>query len=457
MPKKKNNKPQREMTKRQLSHWQKQHRLQRIVTVLGIVVVVAILATVGTGLYMNKYKPYHAVVLKVGNKEYTMDYYINMLAYYGTLYGSPQMIPYLGDTVVRDIAQNQLIVEAAANDLGITVSDDEVNQEIKKENLSSDQTRIDAIRAKLVIQKLQNDYFDKQVPDTAEQRNVQAMFLASQSQVEAVKARLNAGEDFSDLAAQLSLEKTSVDNRGDFGWVPQGVLSAILNKGNSNTPLTDKVLDNQVFNKNTSVDSLTSVEDKDQQKNMGYWLVEVTDTRTVNATPSPASTATPSPTSASSSTQKHVLTMLLGSEQQVNDIKAKLEQGGKGNDWATLAKANSTGSKASSGGDWGFVSKGTLPEAVDQLVFPSDSGQALAVNTISNPVPDTTQSTKGGFWLVKVNGIENKTITDSDRTILAQNLLNDWINKVWTDHQSEVHNLLTQQQKSFAIAQAEKR
>ena len=189
---------------------------------------------------------------------------------------------------------------------------------------------------------------------------MQAMFLESQSQVDAVKARLDKGENFSDIAAQLSLEKTSKDNKGNFGWVPKGVLSTILNKGNGNTAIADNVLDNQVFDPNTTADSLTSVEDKDQVKDLGYWLVEVTETRTVNATlphlPHTPS-ATPAPTTI---TQAHVLTMLLGSEQQANDIKAKLEQGGEGNDWATLAKANSLDNKASSGGDWGFVSKGII-------------------------------------------------------------------------------------------------
>ena len=115
-----------------MSHWQRESRLQRIMMLAGIVVIVAILAVVGTGLYMNKYKPYHVTVIKVGNTEYSMDYYINMLAYYGTLYGSPQMIQYLGDSVVQAIEQNQMIVQEAAK-LGITVSDDEVKQEIQKE------------------------------------------------------------------------------------------------------------------------------------------------------------------------------------------------------------------------------------------------------------------------------------------------------------------------------------
>ena len=53
---------------------------------------------------------------------------------------------------------------------------------------------------------------------------------------------------------------------------------------------------------------------------------------------------------------------------------------------------------------------------------------------------------------MQVNGIETQKIEDSNRTILAQNLLNDWANKVWTDNQSTVQNLLTDDQKAFAIS-----
>ena len=146
MPKKKVNQPQREMTKRQLSHWQRENRRQRIILLSGIILIVAILAVVGTGLFMNQYKPYHVTVVKVEDTEYSMDYYINMLAYTGIQYGSPDMIPYFADTVPESIAQNQIYVEEAAK-FGITVSDSEVQKYLKDNQLSSEQTRIDAVRA----------------------------------------------------------------------------------------------------------------------------------------------------------------------------------------------------------------------------------------------------------------------------------------------------------------------
>ena len=134
-------------------------------------------------------------------------------------------------------------------------------------------------------------------------------------------------------------------------------------------------MENYVFAANTSIEGLSSVEDKVQLKDLGYWLVKVTETRTVNATPTATSTpsGTPAPTT---TTEAHVYTMLLRSKQQADDIKAKLEQGGEGNDWASLAKANSLDDKASSGGDRGFVSKGKIEDALNKVIFPDDASQA---------------------------------------------------------------------------------
>ncbi|MBP1708191.1 MAG: hypothetical protein H6Q39_1915, partial [Chloroflexi bacterium] len=144
MPKKKTERPQREVTKRQLTHWQRESRLQRFTLIGGIIVVVAILAVVGTGLFMNKFKPLHEVVVKVEtsqkvgsaatpvvvNTEYDMDYFISTLMYYGNGYYSSglnqiqgytydQYLSNIADSVAQQIGKNKLYTQEAAN-LGFT-------------------------------------------------------------------------------------------------------------------------------------------------------------------------------------------------------------------------------------------------------------------------------------------------------------------------------------------------
>ena len=460
------------MTKRALSHWQKENRIQRISLIAGAVIIVAVLIIVGTGVYAERYRPLQATVIKVGDQEYSEDYYINALNFYGsTSYSTFSQYMSYGDYisqltsyVAQQIEQNQLIIEGAAKlDPPITASDDEVNKSITDQNVKSNSAVVDIIRAQLVKDKVQTEYVDKVlVPQTAEQRAVLAMFLESPSQVSEAKARLDAGESFNDVAASLSSEKNSRDKNGDFGWVPKGVLPSILSS--ANTTLEDKV-----FSSDTGVNQLTEVEDSNQSKDIGYWLLTVTETRdvTTTVTPTPTATGTPTPTptpTTAITTEKHLKVMLLPNKEKAAEIKTKLEAGGEGNDWATLANANSSyndpDTSTVNGGDLGFFSKDslTLGSAVKDVLFPEDVTKALGINKVSDPVADTSRTTNGGVWLFKITGIEaNKTVEGDNRKILVEIQLNSWLEKQWNDNQDRLAVTLTDVQTQYAVNKAVER
>ncbi len=86
MAKKKAEKPKHELTKRQLSRWQQQKRRQRFILSSGILVIVAVLAVVGIGVYNQwytpEYKPLHETVIEVNDTKFDMNYYIKMLKFY---------------------------------------------------------------------------------------------------------------------------------------------------------------------------------------------------------------------------------------------------------------------------------------------------------------------------------------------------------------------------------------
>lgn len=452
---KKSDRPKREMTKRQLSHWQRENRIQRIAMLAGAVVILAVLVMVGTGIYLGRYKPLNAVVIKVGDKEYNLDYYIDMLVLYGLTTGT-EYIPYVTDIAVQQIEQNELVIrEAAKEPYSITVSDEEVNKTIAERKYPAKPAIIDAVRAELVLDKLKNEYFDKKiVPQTAEQRAVLAMFLESQSQVDAVKARLEKGESFGDIATELSRENNSKSKGGDFGWVPRGVLPYILGD-TSNT-----VLEDEVFAPDTQVNVLTQVEDTKQAKNIGYWLIKITETRDVTSTvtPTPTGTETPEPTT-ETTRQVHLFAMLLKSEEEALQIKARLEAG---EDFATLANEFSQYTNLSTGtingGDLGWKSKGDMGTAIDSVIWPDDPTKALGANTLSNPVPDTSRTTPGGIWLIKVTGIEaSKAIEGDNRTALVNIQLNNWLQKIWDDNQDQLQVFLSDEQKVYAVSKAYER
>jgi parvulin-like peptidyl-prolyl isomerase len=459
LPKKKNTKPQREMTRRQLTHWQRESRIQRFTLFGGILVIVAVLIVVGTGVFFNKLAPARAVVVKAGNTEFSYSYYVDALSYYGKAnyyiyqqYGLTydQYLQYTTDSVAQAIERNAFIKDAAAKlDPPVTVSDDEINKYVTDNKVTPvSQAAKDVIYAQLLDPKLKA-FYDKQVPQTAEQRAVLAIFLESENQVASVKAQLAGGAAFGDLAAQLSLESNSKSKNGDFGFVPKGVLGATLGSR------TDTVLEDLVFNSNTAVNTPVLAEDKDQSKNIGYWVLEVTDYQTPTPTPTatgtPSATATPTPTPTPS--QPHVLAMLLGSQEQADQIKAQLDNGA---DFVTLAKANSQYSNAATdGGDLSFIGKGKLGGAADAVLFPDDTSKALAPGTITSPIADTSQTTKDGFWLAEITSVDpNKTVDGNNRTTLTDNLTTDWENKVWSDNSSQVQSLLTPDQTTNAISEA---
>jgi parvulin-like peptidyl-prolyl isomerase len=457
LSKNKNDKPQREVTRRQLSHWQRESRLQRIVIIAGIIVIVAILAIAGTGVYMDKYKPYHTTVLKVGNASYSMDYLIDMLALSANSSQYANYISYLlaMDTtmtreqlyqnyllpeVKRSIQQAQLITEAAATlTPPVTVSDDEVKTYLKDNQLPSSQVQSDQARFQLLVKKLQSDYFDKQI-GPAEQRNLRAMFLESQQQVNEVKAKFDSGVDnFSYLASQYSSETVSKEKNGDFKWLPKGVLPTILGD-TSNTTLDDAVFDSSVV-----AGAFNQVSDDNQTKSIGYWVLKITDTRVLTTT-----------SDTKTSDEVHLFAMLLGSREEAENIIQKLDGGA---DFATEAKIVSLYDNATNdGGDLGFIAKGVMGDAVDAVIFPSDPAQKLGLNTLSAPIPDTAQTTQGGIWFFQVTEINpSRDITGENRTTLVNQKLDTWASKALTDNQDKVEDLLTAEQQTFAVNQALKR
>jgi parvulin-like peptidyl-prolyl isomerase len=275
------------------------------------------------------------------------------------------------------------------------------------------------------------------------------MFLESQEQVDAVIARLGKGESFKDIAKEISRESTSKSKDGDFGWVPRGVLPSLLGE------TSGKILEDKIFS--IDINTLNSVEDKDLSKDFGYWLLKITETKQVTTTPTPTTTATPTPTpSPVVTTQVHLYGILLGSKDKALEIKAKLEAGGEGNDFETLAKANSEYSSAdTNGGDLEWKSKGDMGEEIDKIIFPENPDQSLRLNMISDPITETTIQTKGGFWLTEITGIDpNKQITGDNRTALVSVQQNNWGQEIWSENQENMEILLTTEQKTYAVEKA---
>jgi parvulin-like peptidyl-prolyl isomerase len=418
LAKKKQQKPKREMTKRQLSRWQQQKRRQRIIFGSGIFIIVAALVTIGVGWYTTRYQPMHETIATVNDTSFNMRYYINMLKYYGQGQSTDYLF-YLADEVLAVIERNELARQGALK-LGISVSNDEVDEELKRLDPPLSKEYRDIVRTDMLVTKLEDEYFEHQVPLFAEQRHVLAMLLENENQATEVKARLDAGEDFTELAGELSLEAISQTKNGDLGWHPKDVLAELLQTS---------IPADYAFDAQLGVLS-QPIYDEEKTKSAGYWLIKVSERE-------------------EDSDLVYVKAILLGNEEEAQSVRARLEADG---DFAALAKELSQheGSREN-GGDIGWLTPGTMHPAFDEFVFNSE----VELDTLSEPIRDDTVSTTGGYWLVKVlDKDDNRKIEDDDRTLLKSKALNDWVSSLWDDPENKIESYLDDDKKSWAILKA---
>ena len=412
MAKKKQQKPKRDVTKRQLSRWQQQKKRQRLIFGLGILIIVAALVTVGAGWYITEYQPLHTTVVTVNDASFNMKYYINTLV-------AMVKVNLPTDTVVPTIQKNEL-VRQGAEELGIRVSDAEVDEELKNLDLPTSREYRDLVRAEMLTTKLRDEYFEYQVPLLAKQCYILAMLLENEKQATEVRARLEASEDFAELAGELSLEAISQTENGDFGWRLRDLLSDLLK---TSIPV-DYAFDAQVG-------ALSQpIYDEETTKSVGYWLIKMSERE-------------------EDSDLVHVQAILLGSEEEAQEVKARLETG---EDFAALAEELSQHEwSKENGGDIGWSVPGTMSPAFDEFAFNSE----VELETVSESIRDDTMGTTGGYWLVKVlDKDDNRKIEDDDKTLLKSKALEEWISSLWDDPENKIESYLDEDQKSWAIKEA---
>lgn len=419
MTKKKIEKPRREVTRRQLSHWQQQKRRQRLIFTIGIVVVTFVLVTVGAGWYLGEHQPRQQVVIKVNETEFKMDYFVKMLQYYGQGYNAGFIIGIIDD-VVKNIQQNELIRQKAET-LGVEISDDEVDNELEERDFPLSNDYRDLVRIEMIMSELIDSYFDQQVPLYAEQKHIMAMFLESENQATEVSNRLADGGDFGDLAEEFSLESVSQNGSGDLGWQPRGIIPLIIGTA---------VPEDYAFN--AVVGELSEpLYDETLVKSLGYWLIEILEVE--DEEPQEA----------------HIRVILLPSEEEALRIKASLDTGG---DFAELAATLSQhDASKGKGGDLGWISTEEANPITTEFIFGNDR----ELGVVSHPIRDDTAITRGGYWLVMVEDEDdNLEISVEDRDLLKSRVIDEWIDSLWSDPENDIEDYLSDEQKSWSAEHA---
>ncbi|MBN1369788.1 MAG: peptidylprolyl isomerase, partial [Dehalococcoidaceae bacterium] len=400
-----------------LSNLQKQKRRQKIILFSGIATVAAAAVFVILGLifqwYIPKIKPLSEVVIEVNGTSYKMSYLVDSLKYQ-TQGQSEMIIPYFVDPVANSIIQAEL-TRQYADELGYTVSSAEIDDALKEYTGKINPAIRDYVRNYLLQQKLIDEYFKAQLPDSAEHREAYAMFLESESQADEVIERLENGELFETIATELSLDDFTEENSGKLGFHPGGIIVELAGS---------QILEDAVFENQTGYGKEY---EENKNKNVGYWLIEILERRVEKETE-----------------QARARVMLLSSEEEAVEVKSLLAGGG---DFDALAEEYSLMWDEDGGAELDWFAEGDISHAFDDYVFNSEN----TVGSVSQPVKDVEQTTKGGWWLFDITRIENSAISDDDADILAYRALRDWLEEIGDNPDNVVNNYLDQTRKDYAV------
>jgi len=89
-----------------------------------------------------------------------------------------------------------------------------------------------------------------------------------------------------------------------------------------------------------------------------------------------------------------------------------------------------------------------MSAAFDKYVFDPET----QLKVISDPIRDDTVTTKGGYWLVKVGGVESgQDITTEDRDLLKAFALKKWSDALLADSKNKIINYLDEDKKNWAL------
>jgi parvulin-like peptidyl-prolyl isomerase len=395
-------KPKEAPTKRQLSRWQRQMRIRRIVIIAAAAFLAGILSWVGYGYYKDRIAPFREVVIKVNDASFTMGYYVKMLDAYTASMNSTAISDY-SDYIASMIAENIIqaeVLKQEAKRLGIEVTSKEIDAKIEETKLPNNEAYRDIISAGLFYEKLR-DYFDSQLPDTMEQANVQVMLVESQEVANEVITKIETGGNFTALVDEFSCNPKI---EGDLGWLPKELMPNTL-IGDAAFNITPGKISQPIY-------------DESATKNVGYWLIEV------------------------SEKEEYIRAraMLLGSKAEAEEVKAELASG----NFSSLAEKYSQHKSKTEGGELGWLKQGDMgSEAFDEVAF------NLTLNEVSEPVKDESVQTTGGYWIVKVVDKGEHQLETNVREELRDKRMNDWF--VEREKNSKIENLLDEEKKSWAI------
>jgi foldase protein PrsA len=181
--------------------------------------------------------------IRLAAYERELDQFIQALVALGADLDSPEFQAGLPDVrrQVLDLMIDDVLVQQAACEFGITVTDDEI--EIRMAEVVAESGGEEAFQAWLdetgqsweefrrdicqdILRLKVMEHVTADLPDEMEMVSVRQIVVATEQEAVSVLTQLASGEDFEDLAARVSLDTYTRDQGGDLGWFPHGLSRA---------------------------------------------------------------------------------------------------------------------------------------------------------------------------------------------------------------------------------------
>jgi len=141
---------------------------------------------------------------------------------------------------------NEEILKLAAERYSIDVTEEDIDNELRREAAGGDNMTITEIEFAEWYRQLLNErgvsgslyrqmvaaslreakfreYIYGNISTTREHAHVYAIFLSTYDEALAVKERIDNGENFQKLASEISIDPTTSELGGELDWLPQGV------------------------------------------------------------------------------------------------------------------------------------------------------------------------------------------------------------------------------------------
>lgn len=206
--------------------------------ILVLVVLVIIAIGIVIGWYLVYVQPLQITIIVVGEDTINADYFIRRAMLDPTGSSDPM--------VMLETLTNELLIKQGAPRYGFTVTPEDIDEELRaiarggsetisesefkewyrqqlnETNLSDAEFR-ELVHINLLAQRLY-EYLAERVPTVTEQVHLHMIVVEEYEEALAIKERLDAGEDFADVAREVSIHEESRENSGDIGWFPYGVL-----------------------------------------------------------------------------------------------------------------------------------------------------------------------------------------------------------------------------------------